>query len=128
MFSNKSEKLESFIGTNSAFKGDISTKGTLRVDGKVTGNIDADWVVLGERAYVKGDINAGGVVTGGTIEGSIKAKELVEIKNKGVIRGDLFTSKLIVIEGGVIDGKVAMQREATNLIELSRDKIKEAGN
>ena len=85
MFHKNTEKLESFIGTNSAFKGNVDTKGTLRVDGVVEGNISADWVIVGEKAHITGDITARGVVLGGKIDGNLKAKEIVEVKNKGHI-------------------------------------------
>ena len=54
MFSKNTEKLESFIGINSNFKGDIKTQGTLRVDGTVEGNIETDWLILGETSHLKG--------------------------------------------------------------------------
>ncbi|MEJ2182328.1 MAG: polymer-forming cytoskeletal protein [Nitrospirota bacterium] len=121
----KNEKLETFVGKNTHIRGDLSTKGTLRIDGQVTGNVAADWVILGDKAVLKGDIQASGVVVGGTVEGNLSAKEVVEIKRKGQVTGDVVTSKLLVIEGGVLDGKVAMQREASNLIELDQEKFKE---
>ena len=62
------EKLESFIGVNSNFKGDVDTKGTLRIDGSMEGKVNADWVILGEKALVKGDITAKGIVVGGKVE------------------------------------------------------------
>ncbi|MGQ9569851.1 MAG: polymer-forming cytoskeletal protein [Thermodesulfovibrionales bacterium] len=49
MFHRNKEKLESFIGANSNFKGDINTKGTLRIDGNIEGNVNADWVILSEK-------------------------------------------------------------------------------
>ena len=127
MFNKNTEKLESFIGANSTFKGDIDTKGTLRVDGIVVGNIHADWVVLGEKSHVKGDITVRGIVVGGRVDGNIKAKELVEIKNKGQIFGEVFTGKLIVVEGGVFDGRSRMHHEeAGKIIEFqSLDKAKQ---
>jgi len=135
MFS-KNEKLESFIGRNTHFKGDISVKGTLRVDGRVTGNVEADWLIMGGKAFLKGNVNATGVVVGGSIEGNMAAKEIVEIKNKGQIKGDVLTGKLVVVEGGMLDGKVTMQREgmANKVVELtstassSSEKLKEANS
>jgi cytoskeletal protein CcmA (bactofilin family) len=56
MFHKNKEKLESFIGLNSNFKGDINTGGTLRIDGSMDGNVHADWVILSEKAHIKGDI------------------------------------------------------------------------
>lgn len=127
MFNKNTEKLESLIGANSTFKGDIDTKGTLRVDGIVVGNIDADWVVLGEKSQVKGDITVRGIVVGGRVDGNIKAKELVEIKNKGQIFGELVTGKLVVVEGGVLDGRSRMHHEESGkIIEFqSLDKAKQ---
>ena len=104
------EKLESFVGANSNFKGDIDTKGTLRIDGSMEGKVSADWVILGEKASVKGDISARGIVVGGKVEGNMHAKEIVEIKAKGQVTGDISTSKLMIFEGGVFDGRSFMQK------------------
>ena len=127
MFNKNTEKLESFIGANSTFKGDIDTKGTLRVDGIVEGNIAADWVVLGEKSHVKGDITARGIVVGGRVDGNVKAKEIVEIKNKGQLFGEIFTGKLVVVEGGIFDGRSRMHHEESGkIIEFQPlDKVKQ---
>jgi cytoskeletal protein CcmA (bactofilin family) len=122
---SKKENLETFIGKNTHLKGNITTKGTLRVDGRVTGNVEADWLIIGEKALVKGDVSAGGVVIGGTLEGNVTAKESVEIKRKGRVAGDLVTSKLLVIEGGIIDGRISMLKEGSNVIELDKGKLAE---
>ncbi len=119
MFNKNTEKLESFVGANSSFRGDISTKGTLRVDGVVEGNIAADWVVLGDKAHVKGDIVARGIVIGGRVDGNARAKEIVEIKNKGRLSGEIVTTKLVVVEGGVLEGRSRMQQhEESKVIEF----------
>jgi len=118
MFHKNTEKLESFIGSNSVFKGDIDSKGTLRVDGVVLGNISADWLIVGEKAHITGDISARGIVIGGKIDGNVKAKEIVEIKNKGHINGEITSKKLIVAEGGIFEGRSTMPREDSKVIEL----------
>jgi len=118
MFHKNTEKLESFIGINSAFKGNVDSKGTLRVDGVVEGNISADWVIIGEKAHITGDITARGIVIGGKIDGNVKAKEIVEVKNKGHIIGEIVSRKLVVAECGIFEGKSTMPREESNVIEL----------
>jgi len=118
MFTKNTEKLESFIGANSAFKGNIETKGTLRVDGSMEGNVNADWVVLGEKASIKGDITARGIIVGGKIEGNLRAKEIVEIKSKGQVFGDISSVKLTIIEGGIFEGRSSMSKEETKVIEF----------
>jgi cytoskeletal protein CcmA (bactofilin family) len=118
MFAKKVDRLESFIGTNSVFKGDIETKGTLRIDGTLNGNVNADWVILSEKAILKGDITARGSIMGGKMEGNLKVKELVEVKSKGVIIGDVYTSKLSIVEGGVLNGRVSMQADGSKIIDF----------
>ncbi len=118
MFSKNTEKLESFVGTNSHFKGDIRSKGTIRIDGTVEGNIEADWLVLGEKANIKGDVSARGVIVGGRIEGNMNAREILEIRSKGQIIGDISTLKLVVAEGGMLVGRTSMNREGSNVVEL----------
>jgi len=126
MFSRNTEKLESFVGSNSHFKGDIKTKGTLRIDGTLEGNVEADWVVLGERARLKGNVNARGVIAGGRIEGTITSREVLEIRPKGLVIGDISTAKLTVVEGGILQGRSTMQQEESKVIELqSKDRARE---
>ena len=118
MFSRNTEKLESLIGLNSSFKGDIGTKGTLRIDGTMEGNAAADWIILGEKASVTGDLTARGIIIGGRVEGNIRAKEIVEIKSKGRVSGDIHSSKLTIAEGGMFDGRSSMSKEESKIVEF----------
>ena len=118
MFHKNKEKLESFIGNNSHFNGDVNTKGTLRIDGTMEGNVNADWVILGEKATLKGSISARGIIVGGKVEGNLKAKEIVEIKSKGTISGDVVTNKLSIVEGALFNGKASMEKEESKIVEF----------
>lgn len=119
MFLKNSEKLESMIGQNTIFKGDIDTKGTIRIDGNINGNVKADWVILGEKAVLKGNVTARGIVVGGRIDGNLNAQEIVEIKQKGQVYGDISTKKLAILEGGFFEGKSTMIREDYKVVEIN---------
>ena len=123
MFSKETDKLETFLGTNSSFKGELNVKGTLRIDGTVEGQLDADYVILSETGEVKGEIKGKKILIGGKIDGNVHGQELVEIKSKGRVLGDIFTPKLAIIEGGEFNGKVEMKKaemkkEESKVIEL----------
>lgn len=120
MFTKRSEKLESFVGENSHFTGNVETEGTIRIDGLLEGNVQADWVVLGVKATVKGNIIARGIVVGGKIEGNLLAKEVVDVKAQGVISGDIEAGKFLVVEGGVLNGRVSMLTDASNIVEFQQ--------
>jgi cytoskeletal protein CcmA (bactofilin family) len=119
MFQKKNDKLESFIGFNSEFKGDITVPGTLRIDGKMTGNITAGWIIVGEKAFIKGDLFATGIVVGGRIEGTIKADDLVELKPTAHLYGDIIATKLAIAEGGIFMGRSVAQGNEAKLIDFS---------
>jgi cytoskeletal protein CcmA (bactofilin family) len=120
VFTKRSEKLESFVGENSHFTGNVETEGTIRIDGLLEGNVQADWVVLGVKATVKGNIIARGIVVGGKIEGNLLAKEVVDVKAQGVISGDIEAGKFLVVEGGVLNGRVSMLTDASNIVEFQQ--------
>jgi len=118
VFSKNTEKLESFVGMNSHFKGNVKSKGTLRIDGTLEGNVEADWLVLGEKANLRGDAAARGIIVGGRIEGNVTAREILEIRSKGQVLGDITVAKLVVSEGGMLVGRTSMNREGSNIVEL----------
>jgi cytoskeletal protein CcmA (bactofilin family) len=124
MFSKNAEKLESIIGGATFFKGEIKSNGTLRIDGRVEGNVEADSIIIGEKGNIKGNMEAKNIVVGGHIEGNLNAKAAVEIKQKGKVSGDIMTSRLTVMEGGIINGRTNMHPPETKVVELSKEMVK----
>lgn len=118
MLLKNAEKIESFLGSNARIKGEMTVEGTLRLDGSIEGSLNADCVILSEQAMVKGDIAALKIVIAGTVEGNLRAKELVEIQSKGKVHGGVFTPKLSVIEGGEVNGKIEMKLEESQIINF----------
>jgi cytoskeletal protein CcmA (bactofilin family) len=118
MFQNHNNKLESIIGKNSDITGELNVSGTLRVDGMVNGKINAECVIISESAMVKGDIKARAIIVGGKVEGNLIGEEMIEIKPKGAVLGEIFTNKFFVIEGGVLNGRVQMRRDESNVISI----------
>jgi cytoskeletal protein CcmA (bactofilin family) len=118
MFSKSSEKLESFIGVKSNFQGEVNVKGTLRLDGRVEGRVNADCVILSETAEIKGETTARKIIVGGKVEGILRALEILEIKSTGRILGDIFTPKFSVTEGGEFNGKIEMKKGENKILDF----------
>jgi cytoskeletal protein CcmA (bactofilin family) len=125
MFNTPQKKLESIVGTNSDFIGEMNVSGTLRVDGMVHGKLNADCVIISESAMVKGDIKANAIIVGGKVEGNLFGQEIIEIKSKGIVLGEVYARKFFVIEGGVLNGRVQMKTDESNVIPLE-SKVQEA--
>ena len=109
MLGKKSRELETIIGNGTHIAGELSAKGTIRIDGTVEGNIDADWVIVGEMGTIRGNTRTKGIVIGGSIEGNIDAEEAVELTGKSSVCGEIITKKLSIAEGAVFDGHSRMK-------------------
>jgi cytoskeletal protein CcmA (bactofilin family) len=96
------------VGADSRVHGELSSKGTIRIDGVLEGAIQADWVIVGESGAIQGEVDARGTTVAGQVEGTIRAGELVEVTPKGRVNGEIFTSKLSIAEGGVFEGRSHM--------------------
>jgi cytoskeletal protein CcmA (bactofilin family) len=118
MFGKDMEKLKSFLGTQSELKGDLTVTGILRLDGNVCGIIQADEVILSATAVMNGDVVARKIIVGGRVEGSLRASDLVEIGSKGKVKGDIYTNKLVVIEGGEFNGRIEMKTDKLNVLDF----------
>jgi cytoskeletal protein CcmA (bactofilin family) len=112
MFGKGSRKLETIVGDDTRIAGKVSVKGTIRVDGIVEGDVQADWVVVGETGKIRGNTSARGVVVGGSVEGNIEATETVELREKATMVGEIHTPKLGISEGAVFEGRAWMKSDA----------------
>lgn len=98
-----------FIEKGVSIEGKIIIAGTFRVDGQIKGNISSEHsLLLGENSQVEGQLDAKDVVISGKFDGSIFAKERVEIQPTGIVSGEVHTPCLVIHSGGVLDGQCHM--------------------
>src|SRR4029079_11161192 len=108
-----SSEVTTLLGRGSEFEGKLSFEGTVRIDGKLTGEIFSDDVlIIGEGAEVKAEINVGSIVIEGSVQGNINAKRSVEIHTPGRVRGNIITPSLFLEHGVMFDGNCQMEPNA----------------
>jgi cytoskeletal protein CcmA (bactofilin family) len=101
------------LGRGSEFEGKLTFEGTVRIDGKLTGEIFTDDVlIVGEGAEVKAEINVGSIVIEGSVHGNIHAKRSVEIRTPARMRGNITTPSLFIEKGVLFDGTCQMESAA----------------
>ena len=101
-------KIETVIGPNAHFKGDIQSDGGVRVDGIFEGTIDTTGnLVIGEGAKVIATITANNISISGAVKGNVKANR-VEILETGRVWGDLNVASLLLNEGAYLRGQTVM--------------------
>ena len=101
------------LGAETAFKGTLRFRDSLRIRGAFEGDIDATG-----RLYVDGDatvnarhIVATSVVIGGTVRGDIDAPDRVEMLPSAKVYGNVRTARLRIADGVVFEGSCEMIRE-----------------
>jgi cytoskeletal protein CcmA (bactofilin family) len=102
-------EISTLLGKGSEFEGKLTFEGTVRVDGKLSGEIFSDDVlVVGEGAEVHAEIDIGEIIIQGLVVGNIRARRAVEIHAPGKVRGDITTPSLQIDKGVMFEGKCYM--------------------
>ena len=103
-------KVVTIIGPGTTVSGEIESKGTVRIEGTVTGRVDCeDTIVVHESGHVKADLIAGQVIISGTVEGNTFAHERLEVTNQGKIIGNISAPRISIAEGVIFEGQCTMK-------------------
>ena len=112
------------IGVGTVVEGKVRTPGSIKIDGRVVGEVVATQnILVGSSGDVDGNLSAKTITVGGKVKGSIAAQEKLVLEGKSVVRGDMRAVKLVIDEGAVFDGKCMMSeaKSAPNLMELKSE-------
>lgn len=104
----------SIIAAGTTVKGDISSTGDIRIDGTLQGNIQSTAkVVIGANGVVEGDITGQQADIMGKITGTIKVKELLQLKGGCTVSGNIHASKLQIETNANFNGQCHMTNGTT---------------
>jgi cytoskeletal protein CcmA (bactofilin family) len=106
------QDMTALVGASTEFKGVIRYNGTIRIDGKVEGEIHTDGVLLiGKDAIIRATISAGSLVSCGKIFGNVTATETVKLIAPAILRGSVTTPLLSVEEGVCFKGSLEVAQD-----------------
>ena len=101
------------VGQGAKLEGTVVSAGSLRIDGQVKGQINAEGdVLLSPQSQVEADIRAQNVVVAGRFKGSINVKGRAQLARGGRVDGDITSKTLVVEEGGTFQGQSIMDQQA----------------
>nr|ALS90698.1 polymer-forming cytoskeletal [uncultured bacterium] len=103
----------SIIAAGTTLKGDISSNGDIRIDGTLQGNIHSTAkVVIGSNGVVEGDITGQQADIMGRITGTVKVKELLQLKGGSNVSGNIHAAKLQIETSANFNGHCYMTTAA----------------
>jgi cytoskeletal protein CcmA (bactofilin family) len=102
--------LNALLGRGSEFEGKLTFEGTVRIDGKFTGTIVTnDVLVIGEGAKVSAEVTCGTIIIHGEVTGNVRAKNAVELHHPAKMRGNIETPSLMIEKGVLFEGQCKME-------------------
>ncbi|MGN6435953.1 MAG: bactofilin family protein [Agriterribacter sp.] len=137
MFSTKSKsELEipassagtSLIGAGTVIKGDIVSSGDIRIDGILKGNISGSAkVLIGAEGVVEGDIEGQQADILGKVTGKIVIKDLLNLRGKSVIKGNISAGKLQVEPTVTFNGQCHVgEGSVASVVEMNKEEEQQA--
>ena len=118
----------SLIGAGTSMKGDITSNGDLRIDGTLTGNIHCSAkVVIGANGVVNGDINGQQADIMGKVTGTIKVKDLLQLKGGSLLNGNIEAAKLQIEPTAAFNGECHMaagSSQAANAVKAAQEQLR----
>ena len=88
-------RIDTLIGRHTHIKGDVSFSGGLRIDGSISGNInattdEASLLTLSDHGSIEGEVRVPNLVINGEINGNVYVSQHVELAPKARIHGNLY--------------------------------------
>ncbi|RLA41055.1 MAG: polymer-forming cytoskeletal protein [Gammaproteobacteria bacterium] len=106
------------IAKGTCIVGEIQFSGSLEIEGKVNGNIEAAsddaeaCVRIRDTGVVVGQVRAPVVIVSGRIEGDIYAAKQVELASQAVVKGDIHYALLEIEKGAQVNGGFVQEEES----------------
>ncbi len=112
--------LNGFLDKGSHLKGELSFEETFRIDGKFEGKIPSgSELILGDSAEVDAEIHVERLSINGSLKGTVRASERIEIHPRARVTADLQTPVLRIEEGAFFQGSCDMSSDAApRIVEM----------
>jgi len=117
MFGKKQRRhtvVETLVGANSKFYGDLHYLGGCHIDGAVKGNVTADpdtesALSISDIGSVDGGVTVPYVTLHGIVKGDVFSSERVELGSTARVIGNVYYNLIQMAEGAEINGKLVHQ-------------------
>lgn len=100
----------SIVASDLVISGNLEATGVVRIEGRVIGSVVAgDQILLSQGGVIEGDLRTREAVLAGEVHGTVTASERIEVQQTAVVHGDIVTPRILIQEGGRINGALRME-------------------
>ena len=107
------------IGRSVVIQGELTGSEDLKIEGRIEGKSELRQytVTIGEHATIQAQVSAKEVVVWGRVMGNISASERINIREQGVVEGDLVSPSVVIANGAKFRGGIDMPRDTRHAVE-----------
>jgi len=123
--------MDTVIGEYTTFIGNVDTEGSLKILGKVDGDVKAGGdIYIESSSSITGNVYGSNVYLSGKVKGNIMAKGILHLQAQARLYGDIEVSSIVTDEGAIFQGNCKMIELPEEDIELvspsrkSRSRLK----
>lgn len=122
------EAISTFLGPDAEIEGTIAFEGSIRLDGKVRGDITSDGgtLIVGESGQIEAAVTVDTVIVKGAVSGTLQARDRIELLPPARVTGDIAAPVVAIAAGVVFNGKCTMTGAAAEAGEKA--VVEGAGN
>lgn len=114
----------SVIDRFSRFDGDFVAERDLRVEGNVKGSIECHGTLyVAEGAIVAAKVTAENITVAGDLSGETRCRGKLHLLPTGRVRGRVSTAGLVITEGAIYEGELAMADDAQAIAAPQRPTV-----
>lgn len=114
------------ISAGTVLKGDLKSENDLRIDGTIQGDVHSQAkVVIGPSGVIEGNIEGVYADISGKLVGNVLAKEMVQLRTKCYVQGNITAASLQIDAGAVFNGQSQMG-PVGNVVVMKEGETKHA--
>ena len=115
------------ISSGTILRGNVKSDSDLRIDGTIQGNvISTAKIVVGPTGFVEGNIEGANADITGKVKGNIAVKELLQLREKSNVEGNINAGKLQVDPAAIFNGKCQMGPQVGSVVSMATPDVQPA--
>lgn len=130
--SNTPLAMDTVIGEYTNFTGNIESEGSIKILGKVEGDIKSSGdVYIEATSSIKGNVYATNVFVSGSITGNVLSKGILHLMTQSKLYGDIEVNNIVTDEGAIFQGNckmITVNNEEQTDSSQKRNRIKSRRN
>ncbi|MFM9816552.1 UNVERIFIED_CONTAM: polymer-forming cytoskeletal protein [Spiribacter pallidus] len=102
------EHPSSVISEGVIARGDISSPGSVHVNGALTGDVEADVVHVGRNGSLEGNVQARQVTVAGQVNGELRCEQ-ASLRSTALLTGSIEAFTLQIEAGAITEGRIRVE-------------------